>query len=174
MQQISEEIYAQLRQVAAGLLSGERRDHTLQATALLHEAVLKINARLAERSLSRADLVAAAAQAMRWILVDHARTRNRLKRGGGQVRNGDAELLGIAAACSGDDPPDLESLNAAMESLARLEPEAARIVELRFFAGLSVDDAAIQMQISPRSAARLWSFARAWLYDCLTQADLGS
>jgi RNA polymerase sigma factor (TIGR02999 family) len=112
---------------------------------------------------------------MRRVLVDHARTRNRQKRGGGaSAARSDALLLGIAAKATEDASVDLEALQAALEALAAVAPDAARMVDLRFFAGLSVEAAADVMALSPRSAARLWAFARAWLFDRLTATGAGS
>ncbi len=171
---ISEQIYDELRRLAGSYLQSERGDHTLQATALVHEAVLKLSARLSASELPRADLIAAAAQAMRRVLVDHARTRNRLKRGGGDaVARSDMALLGLVYTEDTDAQIDLEDLHAALEELDAIAPDAAKMVDLRFFAGISVDSAAEAMAISPRSAARLWAFARAWLFDRLTKEGHG-
>ncbi len=168
--QLPQELYDELRRLAAGFLRYERRDHTLQATALLHEVILKLQSRLSSTQLSRRDLVAASAEAMRRILVDHARSRNRLKRTGQtQASRGDVDLLGIATRDGRSH--DLLDLHAALTDLSEVDAESARVVELRFFAGLSVEETATTMGISPRSAARLWAFARAWLYDRLTRAD---
>lgn len=166
--ELPQHVYDELRRLAAGFLRHERRDHTLQATALLHEVILKLQSRLSSTELSRQDLVAASAEAMRRILVDHARSRNRLKRAGSsRAIRGDVDLLGIPAREGMS--PDLLDLHAALDELKVVDAESARMVELRFFAGLSVEEAAMTMSISPRSAARMWAFARAWLYDRLTK-----
>lgn len=163
MNAIADELYAQLRGMAGRLMAGERRGHTLDATSLVHEAILKLSSRLTAQGLTREDLIAAAAQAMRRVLVDHARTRNRLKRGGGSVAESDIGDV-VSAEHEQRGEVDVESLQVALDALRDVDPDAARIVDLRFFAGLEVDQAAKVMAISPRSAARLWAFARAWLH----------
>lgn len=162
MQMIADELYSQLRALAGKLMLGERRGHTLDATSLVHEAILKLSGRLAIATLSREDLVAASAQAMRRVLVDHARTRNRLKRGSGSATRHDVDDA-IPAPSVDPGDVDLEALQSALDALRAVDPDAAQVVDLRFFAGLDVDAAARVMRISPRSAARLWTFARAWL-----------
>jgi RNA polymerase sigma factor (TIGR02999 family) len=163
MNAIADELYGHLRGMAARLMAGERCGHTLDATSLVHEAILKLSSRLKVGGLAREDLIAAAAQAMRRVLVDHARTRNRLKRGGGKAA--ESELDDVALPV--DEPSDVidvEALQTALDALREVDQDSARIVDLRFFAGLEVDQAAQVMGISPRSAARLWAFARAWLH----------
>lgn len=167
-------VYAQLRAAAAIALAHESPAHTLQPTALVHEAYLKL---LGPREVpwqNRAHFYAAAAQAMRRILIDHARAK--------QARGG---RIGAAAPSATDLPANLpdvaalatsdpEQILAVDRALARLEiedPESAAIVKLRFFAGLSVEHAAEALGISPRSAARQWTFARARLHRLLTEGD---
>lgn len=169
MNAIADELYAHLRGMAGRLMAGERRGHTLDATSLVHEAILKLSSRLNMGQLAREDLIAAAAQAMRRVLIDHARTRNRLKRGGGTVAEGDLDDVARPV----DEPSDVldvEALQTALDALREVDPDAAQIVDLRFFAGLDVDQAAKVMTISPRSAARLWAFAKAWLHVRLAKS----
>jgi RNA polymerase sigma-70 factor, ECF subfamily len=162
-----QQLYDELRGIASSMLRGERANHTLQATALVHETFLKLRARLASTDLAEGDFLAAAAQAMRRILVDHARARKRLKRGDPAHRaDVDPDLLAMpndGQAC------DVEELAVALEALAEVDADAARMVDLRFFGGLSVDQAAEAMGLSPRSAARLWQFARSWLLTRLSR-----
>lgn len=170
-----ESLYEQLRTIASRMMAQERSGHTLGATALLHEAVLKIADRLHAGHLPPENLIPAAAQAMRRVLVDHARSRNRLKRGGGTPNSSfeDDSLERRPQQSPANGPYsdfDLEALQVALDELTSVDADAARIVDLRFFAGLEVDDAARIMGISPRSAARLWAFARAWL---LTRLNTG-
>ena len=164
------EFYAELRRLATTHLRAERTHHTLQATALINEVYLKLARRIASGDIPRADFVAAAAHAMRQILVDYARMRKRLKRGSTTNRSDvDPDLLSLPQPDELDFPAGLEELDDALKQLAEVDAEAAKIVSLRFFAGLSVDDAAAMMGISPRSAARLWQFARSWLFLALTR-----
>jgi RNA polymerase sigma factor (TIGR02999 family) len=162
-----DQLYDELRGIASRMLRGERANHTLQATALVHETFMKLRPRLASTDLSEGDFLAAAAQAMRRILVDHARARNRLKRGDPSRRADlDPDLLAMP---DGSQAGDVEALGAALEALAVVDADAARMVDLRFFGGLSVDQAAEAMGLSPRSAARLWQFARSWLLTKLSE-----
>ena len=152
-------VYADLRRIAARQLRSERREHTLSATAVVHEAYLRLIGQRQVRLADRAQFFAAAATQMRRILVDHARARSAQKRGGAELRvTLDEE---IAAEITHD--LDLLALDRALDELAALDPRVARIVELRFFGGLSLDDAALAMDISRRTVAREWALARAWL-----------
>jgi RNA polymerase sigma factor (TIGR02999 family) len=152
-------VYEQLRQAAQNDLASERRDHTLSATALVHEAYLKLVGPREVPWANRGHFYAAAAQAMRRILLDYARSRRR--RGGAHVPlDAVRDLAGLALAGS----DQILAVDEALERLEGSDPEAAAIVRLRFYAGLSVDDAAAAMGLSPRSAARLWTYARASLY----------
>jgi RNA polymerase sigma factor (TIGR02999 family) len=155
-------VYDELRVLAAAQLAGERAGHTLEATALVHEAYL----RLAEpgRFETRGHFFAAAAEAMRRILVDHARARHADKRGGG-ARRVELDADGLPAAEAG---LDVLALDESLKKLAAADPEAAALVNLRYFAGLTIPQAAEALGISPRSADRLWAFAKAWLYRELT------
>lgn len=153
-------VYEELRRIALRHMRRERADHTLQATALVHEAYLKL---IEQRSVdwqSRAHFFGVASQAMRRILVDHARGNLRDKRGGGQRAIPLDEALVFSPAQSAD----LLELDVALHRLAELDPRQARIVELRFFGGLSVEEAAAVLGISPKTVKRDWSMAKAWLH----------
>jgi RNA polymerase sigma factor (TIGR02999 family) len=149
--------YRELHAVAARLLGRERPDHTLQPTALVHEAWLRLEGDL--RWQDRTHFVATAARAMRRVLVDHARGRNRDKRGGEWTR---VELDPDVAGRAGRDV-DLVALDAALAELEQVAPRQARLVELRFFGGFEVEEAARLLGVSEPTAARDWRFARAWL-----------
>ena len=155
-------VYAELRRLAAHYLKGERPGQTLQPTALVHEAYLKLLKDRPERWQNRAHFCAIAAHAMRQILIERARARDALKRGGGQPRVTFDEGLS-AAAPAADQSIDMLALDAALDRLAALDPGQARIVELRFFGGLSIEETAETMQISPATVKRHWAAARAWL-----------
>ena len=155
-------VYDELRTLAAARMSAESPGHTLNATALVHEAYLRLVGD--QRFDGRGHFFAAAAEAMRRILVNHARDRNRLKRGGGRRRVALDHLTGLAAAS--DD--DLLGLDDALERLAKEYPDAATLVKLRFFAGLTLGEAADALGVPRRTADRHWSFARAWLANALS------
>jgi len=159
-------VYEQLRRAAQLDLARERKDHTLSATALVHEAYLKLVGPRKVPWASRAHFYAAAAEAMRRIVLDHARARGR--RGGERVPIEDIrDVASIAEA----DPEQILAVDEAIERLASDDPDAAAIVRLRFYAGLSVDEAAVATGISPRTAARLWTYARAVLFRELRSAQ---
>lgn len=159
------EAYGALRGLAASYLHRERSDHTLQPTALVHEAYLKL---AGDRDWkSETHFQAVAANAMRQILVDHARARNAQKRGGGWLK---VTLSADAAATPGADV-DLLALDEALSALADLDQRKARIVELRFFGGLTCAESAVEVGVSPKTAEADWYFARAWLRDKLSGAD---
>lgn len=155
-------VYDQLRKVAQQRMADERTGHSLDATALVHEAYLKLvgdedpNLRWA----NRAHFFAAAAEAMRRILVDHARARGRLKRGGDRAKL----PLTVATFRADESADEIVALDEALRRLERQDERAARIVSLRFFAGLSVEQTADALELSPRTVKREWSTARAWLY----------
>jgi RNA polymerase sigma factor (TIGR02999 family) len=154
-------VYDELRKLAAQRVSQEKPGQTLQATALVHEAYLRlVGAGPAQHWDSRGHFFAAAAEAMRRILVDRARARRRLKRGGDR-RRVDLDELELAIEGPSD---DLLALDEALTKLAAKHPDKAELVKLRYFAGLSVDEAARALGISPATADRHWTFARAWLY----------
>jgi RNA polymerase sigma factor (TIGR02999 family) len=150
-------VYEQLRRIAGHHLRGERAGHTLQTTALINEAYL----RLVEQSVSwqsRNHFFGIAARLMRQILVDHARARQRLKRGGDQY-----QVSLTAAENESEQTADLLALNEALETLAAVDPLRSQIVELRFFGGLTIDEAAQVMRVSTPTVERGWRAARAWL-----------
>jgi RNA polymerase sigma factor (TIGR02999 family) len=153
-------VYEELRRLAARKMANEPVGSTLDATALVHEAYLRLVGGEQQQWDNRGHFFAAAAEAMRRILIDNARQRQSVKRGGKLDRH---ELRESDAAVSGDNHENLLSLDDALTKLAVDEPEMARLVELRYFAGLSVDQAARTLGISPRTAKRHWSYARAWL-----------
>lgn len=159
-------VYAELRRLAAHYLRGERPGQTLQPTALVNEAYLRLRKDRPERWQNRAHFCAIAAHAMRQILIERARARHALKRGGGQPRVTFDESLPAPAA---DPGVDLVALDAALERLAGLDASQARIVELRFFGGLSIEETADALGISPATVKRHWAVARAWLFKELTQ-----
>ena len=152
-------VYAELRALAENCLRRERPDHTLQATALVHEAYVRLIRQEDVEWQSRAHFFAVAAQAIRRILVDHARTRQRAKRGGDRQRVRLEEGLVLV----NDRDLDLLALDEAMGKLADLHQRQARIVELRFFGGLRLKEVAEVLGISPRTVDGDWSMARAWL-----------
>jgi len=153
-------VYAELRRLAAHYLRAERPDHTLQPTALVHEAYLRLVAHGRRDWQNRAHFFAVAAETMRALLVDHARARLAVRRGGGMTR---VELAAGAAAGPGESP-DILALDAALERLARRDARQARVVELRYFGGLSNEEVAQVLGISERTVKREWALARAWLY----------
>ena len=159
-------IYDELRRRAAAYLRRERPNHTLQPTALVHEAYLKLIDQRQDNWASRDHFFAIAAQAMRRILVDHARGRHRQKRGGS---NEDLPLEDALLAAADEANVDLIALDEAMKKLARLDPQQERVVELRYFGGMSLDEAADAMSISRATAARDWQVAKAWLYREMTR-----
>ena len=158
--QMVEEVYGELHRIAGGYVRRERAQ-SVQATDLVHEAYLRLAKEAAPRWQNRTHFIAIAAIAMRRLLVERARARGAAKRGGAQVQvtlddglladQGPAELV------------DLIALDRALTELAALEPEQARIVELRYFGGLSVEETADAMEISPATVKRHWTIARAWL-----------
>lgn len=155
-------VYQELRRIAASYLASERPDHTLQATALVHEAYLKLVDLSRMDWRGRSHFRAVASQAMRRILVDHARERGALKRGGGlsPVTLGDSL---VPAPGSAFDPADLVSLDQAMGKLAGLDPRQAKVLELRLFGGLTVAEIAEVLGVSKRTVEGDWTHGRAWL-----------
>ena len=152
-------VYKELRHQAARYLRREAPGQTLQTTDLIHEAYIRLVDQKGARWQNRAQFFGIAAQLMRRILVDRARARHRAKRGGADVRVSLNEGMGIAESRE----VNLIVLDEALTRLAEIDPERARIVELRFFAGLSVEETAEALGISPRTVKRSWRFARAWL-----------
>lgn len=157
-------VYNELRRLADAYLRRERTDHTLQPTALVHEAYLRLTGVRAAGFSNRSHFYGAAATAMRRVLVDHARGRRALKRGQPLLRLDEAMDVGV------DLRLDLVSLDEALEQLARVAPRPAKVVELRFFGGLTVEETASVLSIAPATVKRQWAFARAWLYRALEAA----
>jgi RNA polymerase sigma factor (TIGR02999 family) len=157
-------VYDELRRLAAHKLSHESPGNTLQATALVHEAYVRlVDVASPQQWDGRGHFFAAAAEAMRRILINRANEKKRIKRGGGKKRL-DWNRLEVADDASDN---DLILINDALEALAEDQPQCAELVKLRFFAGLTLDQAAKCLGIGERTADRYWSFARAWLYEQL-------
>jgi RNA polymerase sigma factor (TIGR02999 family) len=153
-------VYAELRHMAKSRMAGEATGHTLQATALVHEAWLRLVKQPAQSWQNRAHFFGAAANAMRRILIERARRKNRQRRGSGAEH---LDIDGIEIA--GPAPDDqLLQLDEALQRFAVLEPRQAELVNLRFFVGLTIEEAAQIMGISPATAKRWWAYARAWLF----------
>jgi len=153
-------VHAELRRRAGHYLRRERQNHTLQPTALVNEAFMKLVEQRSVRWQNRAHFFAVASQAMRRILVDHARTHRRIKRGGSAPQVTLDEAMIVAESRS----IDLLALDEALERLTALDERQARVVELRFFGGLSVEETAEVLKISPATIKREWSMAKAWLH----------
>jgi RNA polymerase sigma factor (TIGR02999 family) len=153
-------IYNELRRIARRHLGNERPDHTLQSAALVNEAYLRLVGRKLPEWENRAHFFGVAAQMMRHILVDHARSRRAAKRGAGAPRLSLDPEIALPQK-----PPevDLVALDGALNKLSRLDPQESRVVELRFFGGLSTEETAVVMGISARTVKREWAAARAWL-----------
>jgi RNA polymerase sigma-70 factor, ECF subfamily len=156
-------VYNELRQLASRYMRRERTDHTLQATALVHEAYLKLVEQRLVDWQGRAHFLGVAAQMMRRILIDHARSHLRDKRGGGAV----VVPLDEAIVFAPEQASELIRLDQSLERLAKLDPRQSRIVELRFFGGLTVEETAQVVGISPKTVKREWAMAKAWLHGDL-------
>ena len=155
-------VYDELRRLARARMAQEKPGQTLQATALVHEAYLRLVASESDRGWDgRGHFFAAAAEAMRRILVEAARRRKAQKRGGGR----DAAALDDALLAGRRSPEELLELDDLLERLSVVNPQAAEVVKLRFFANLTGDEAAAALSISPRNADSLWAYARAWLFE---------
>jgi RNA polymerase sigma factor (TIGR02999 family) len=153
-------IYDELRRLAAHFMARERPDHTLQTTALVHEAYMRLVDQRQASWKNRAHFYGAAAGVMRRVLVDHARARNAEKRGGGAHPLPLDDAVGAAT----EHPEEIVRLDTALVRLAERCPRQVRIVELRFFGGLSVDETAAALAVSPKTVKRDWHVARAWLH----------
>ncbi len=153
-------VYDELHRLASRYLRRERPGHTLQTTALVHEAHLKLVDQRNPKLQSRVQFFAAAAQVMRCVLVDYARNRRAFKRGGDYLRLSFDE----AAVSSKENDADLLALNEALNRLAAIDPQQSRVVELRVFGGLTVEETAEALGISTRTVKREWSMAKAWLH----------
>ena len=161
-------VYDELRRLARRYMRGERPGHSLQTTALVNEAYMRLVDYKSMKWQNRAHFFAVSAQLMRRILVDHARRHN-LKRGGGVPH----VSLEETAIMDDDRPADLVALDDAMNALARIDPRKVQVVEMRFFGGLSVEETAEVLKVSPVTVMRDWSTAKAWLYRELTGGATG-
>ncbi len=153
------EVYAQLRAIAQQRMNAENAGHTLQATALVHEAFLRISQDRRVPFRNRAHFFATAAEAMRRILIDHARAKGAAKRRGA----GERTPLSVVDLAHNADPSEILALDKALSRLESAEPEVAAVVRLRFFAGLTGDETSEALGISSRQVDRLWCYAKAWL-----------
>jgi RNA polymerase sigma factor (TIGR02999 family) len=161
-------VYEELRRLAAARMAHEKPGQTLQATALVHEAYVRlVDSSQGQKWDSRGHFFAAAAEAMRRILVENARRKGRVRHGGDFER---VELDGLALAVQAPDH-DVLAVHEALEDLERTDPEAAKVVKLHYFLGQSFEETARLLEISERSAYRTWSYARAWLYARLSDAE---
>lgn len=167
LDRLAPRVYGELRKLADGLMRRERAEHTLQATALVNEAWMRLVGQDSVGFEHRAQFFATAGTVMRRILVEHARARKAEKRGGGAAREPLDEIVANLEAGGGG---DLLALEVALEDLARLHPRKARLVELRFFLGLPMREAAEILAVSLREVERDWTMTRAWLAQRL-QAD---
>ncbi|MEM7585293.1 MAG: sigma-70 family RNA polymerase sigma factor [Acidobacteriota bacterium] len=158
-------VYDELRQIALGYLRREREDHTLQTSALIHEAFLRLIDQQQVSWRNRAHFLGIAARMMRRVLVDHARHQGYVKRGGDQVR----VALSDANAPIAQRPPYLVALDEALQELEQADPQQAHIVELRYFGGLTLEEIATVLDVSVSSVTRKWRLAKAWLYRTLEQ-----
>jgi len=159
-------VYDELRKLAVGKMASQPAGQTLQPTALVHEAWLRLERGQTQQWESRKHFYAAAAQAMRHILIERARKKQRVRHGGEADRL-DLDEIEIAAPT---DDERLLQINTALEELALVAPEKAEVVKLRFFVGLEENEIADLLQISPRTVERYWSYAKAWLFDHISQA----
>lgn len=157
------QLYDELHRLADARMARERRDHTLSPTALVHEAWLRIGADRPDGWASRAQFFAAAAEAMRRVLIENARAKGRLRRGGDQRRI----TLSDLDVPTNDDPERVLAIAEVVERLAQVDPRLAEIAKLRLYAGLGEAEAAAVLQISVRTLRRDWQYARAWLFQAL-------
>ncbi len=170
------QVYDELRAIAHARMKGERSGYTLQSTELVHEAYLRLRPAGGEGWRSRGHFFAAAAEAMRRILIERARAKGREKRGGDSdgkpAPKLSLDIEEVASLADDRDPEAVLALDRAIERLGRRDERAARMVKLRFYAGLSVEEVAAALEVTPRTVLRDWAFARAWLYGQLA-ADPG-
>lgn len=160
-------VYDELRVIARSALRHERADHSLLATDVVHEVYLRLMAGTSPSWSNRAHFFHAAAEAMRRILIEHARKRGRVKRGGNRIK---VELSGVDLAADYDVEQVL-ALDDVFRRLEQQDPRAASVVRMRFYAGLSVEETAKALDVSERTVKREWAFARAWLYSALGYTD---
>lgn len=161
-------VYAELRRLAQHYLSRERSDHTLQSTALVHEAYLRLAGQNPPHWENRAHFFGIAAHIMRQILVEYARAKNTAKRGAGSCKITLDDALEIQQKTD----VDVIALDAALDRLSELDPQQSRIVEMRFFAGLTIEDTAEVIGVSPATVKRDWTSARAWLHREIARSAL--
>lgn len=166
MDQLMPLVYDELRRLAQSYLNSERAGHTLQGTALVHEAYLRLIDQKQVQWQNRAHFFGLASQMIRRILVDYARGRKAEKRGSGAPKLSLEEALGVP----GGTELDLVGLDDALKGLAKIDPDQCRIVELRFFGGLSIDETAAVVGVSPATVNREWASARAWLFREMSRA----
>jgi RNA polymerase sigma factor (TIGR02999 family) len=169
LEQLTPLVYAELRKLAHRYMNRERAGHTLQTTAVVHEAFLRLIGNPQENWQNRAHFYAIAAQMMRRILVDYARANLRAKRGGEITRIAleDIDAPVTAPALN----PDIIALDEALEKLAQIDPRRSRVVELRFFGGLGVEETARVLQVAPDTVVRDWRVAKAWLFRYLNHGN---
>jgi RNA polymerase sigma factor (TIGR02999 family) len=160
-------MYRELRQLAQSYLSQEKAGHTLQGTALVHEAYLRLLGQSEVDWRDRGHFFAVAAQAMRRILVDHARRQKAAKRGFGE------KIVLEEGLAAGETGPDFEALDEALTRLSAVDERRARVVELRFFGGMTEGEMARHLEVSPATVRRDWALARAWLYRELSEEARG-
>jgi RNA polymerase sigma factor (TIGR02999 family) len=160
-------VHAELRRIARRQMGGERQGHTLQATALVNEAYLRLAGQEGFEWRDRAHFYAVCAQVMRHVLIDHARAHARDKRGGGALH----VSLDEAAVMSVESASELVALDEALRELEEVDPQKGRVVELRYFAGLSIEETAEVLGISPTTVRREWRRAKAWLYRALAGGE---
>lgn len=164
-------VYDQLKRIAQVRMANERTDHTLQATALVHEVYAKMMGTQEQGWANRRHFYFAATQSMRQILIDHARTRGRLKRGGGKGRRFSLDIGAVADLAQDDKFHEILALDEALCRLETQRPRVAQVVTLRFFGGLTIQETADMLDVSTRSVDLDWAYARAWLYRELSDDD---
>jgi RNA polymerase sigma factor (TIGR02999 family) len=160
-------VYGELRAAAGRALRGERKEHTLQATALVHEAWLKLMGPREVPWRNRGHFLAAAAEAMRQILIDHARAKAAQRRGGGLARRAALELQTLPDPASAEQNAGFLLLDEALTKLAAVDAQAAAVVRLRYFTGLTIEEAAKALGVSAPTVQRDWAFARSWLREAI-------
>lgn len=160
-------VHAELRRIAQRQMRHERGNHTLQATALVNEAYIKLAGQENFQWQDRAHFFAVCAQVMRHILVDHARAHARDKRGGGAIQ----VSLSQVAVASGEEAGEFVALDEALRALEIIDPQKGKIVELRYFGGLTTEETAEVLDISPRTVRREWRRAKAWLYRMISEGS---
>ena len=158
-------VHSELRRIAQRQMNQERGGHTLQATALVNEAYLKLVGQQSFEWQNRAHFFAVCAQVMRHILIDHARAHARDKRGGGAIQ----VSLNEVAVVAEEQAPYILALDEALRRLERLDPQKGKIVELRYFCGLSIEETAEVLNVSPRTVRREWQRSKAWLYRMISE-----